>query len=63
MEAGGDRRAICEIDQQGMGEGLLEKWRMGVIQPIFKKGAKKEVRNYHGVTIEYGIQDLCKYPK
>lgn len=39
----------------GGGEGLFEEWRMGVIQPIFKKGEKKEVRNYRGITIEYGI--------
>ncbi|KAK9304979.1 hypothetical protein QLX08_003835 [Tetragonisca angustula] len=39
------------INKVWRGEGLPEEWRMGVIQPIFKKGQKKEVRNYHEVIL------------
>ena len=31
--------------------GIPEAWNRGVISPIYKKGEKKEVRNYRGVTL------------
>ena len=33
------------------GEGFPEKWRIGVVVPIWKKGDKNVVGNYRGVTL------------
>lgn len=33
------------------GGGIPQEWKKGVICPIFKKGDKKETKNYRGVTL------------
>lgn len=33
------------------GEGFPNQWREGIICPIYKKGNKKEISNYRGITL------------
>lgn len=33
------------------GKGFPEKWREGLIAPIYKKGETGDVRNYRGLTL------------
>ena len=33
------------------GEGIPEEWRTGMVVPIWKRGEKKDVKNYRGVTL------------
>lgn len=46
------RRKLKEIIRKVWGgEGFPEKWKIGIIAPIFKKGDMEEVTNYKGVTL------------
>lgn len=44
--------------------GIPENWKKGVMCPIFKKGEKKDVKNYRGVTLNrHGTQNIHEYSK
>lgn len=42
---------ISLSDKIWKGGGIPKEWRKGVICPIFKKGDKKDAKNYRGVTL------------
>ena len=45
-------KRITEIfNKVWKGEGFPERWKEGVISPIFKKGDREKVSNYRGITI------------
>ena len=45
-------KRITEIfNKVWKGEGFPERWKEGVISPIFKKGDREKVNNYRGITI------------
>lgn len=39
------------INKVWKGEGFPDRWKEGVISPIFKKGDRDNVKNYRGITI------------
>lgn len=39
------------INKVWRGEGLPERWKEGIISPIFKKGDRDNVKNYRGITL------------
>ena len=49
----GDARTCLKekLKQVWRGEGYPERWRKGIINPIFKKGDDRAVENYRGVTL------------
>lgn len=50
------RRIVQKIMRGGK---ISERWKMGIICPIYKKGDKNDAVNYRRVTLlEYGIQDI-----
>lgn len=42
------KQLVRKIWKEG---GILEDWKVGIISPVYKKGNRKEVSNYRGITI------------